>query len=170
MAEGKHCEIERKYLILPIPESFLESRDGCAVWEIEQIYLTAEPGTTRRIRKVTEDGDVRYYKTFKRRLSNLAAEEDEGQISREEYERYREQADPTLHPILKTRYRIPFEGQMLEFDIYPFWQDRAILEIELESENQQTLIPDWVKVIRDVTEDHRYKNVSLASQVPMDTI
>ncbi len=59
---------------------------------------------------------------------------------------------------------------MLEFDIYPFWQERAILEIELESEDQQTIIPDWVHVIRDVTFDYRYKNVQLAAQVPMDTI
>ncbi len=53
-------EIERKYLIAPIERAWLESREGCAVWEIEQIYLTAEPGQTRRIRRVDEDGQTRY--------------------------------------------------------------------------------------------------------------
>lgn len=170
MHEGKHCEIERKYLIAPPDPAFLKKQSGCVEWRIEQIYLTAEPGTTRRVRRVTEEGQDRFYKTFKRRLSDLSAEEDEGLISRSEYEAYLRQADPRLKPILKTRYRVPFVGQTLEFDVYPFWDDRAILEIELESESQTPVIPDWTLVYRDVTADSRYKNVRLAAQVPMDAL
>ena len=171
MSEGKHHEIERKYLIAVPDAAFLRAQPECAVWEIEQIYLTALPGCTRRVRKVTENGQITCYKTFKRRLNALTAEEDEGVIPREEYDRYvSEESDPAKRPILKTRYRIPYEGQLLEFDIYPFWTDRAVLEIELDSEEQPTYIPDWVKVLKEVTADYRYKNVCLAQSVPMDDL
>lgn len=165
-----HSEIEIKYLIAMPDEDFLRAREGCAVWEIEQIYLTAEPGLTRRVRRVVEDGETRYYRTFKRPVSTLTADEDEGQISREAYETYLTEADPEKKPILKTRYRIPYAGQVLEFDLYPFWSDRAVMEIELESESQQPVVPAWVTVLKDVTADYRYKNSQLAKGVPMDEI
>lgn len=168
MSEGKHCEIERKFLIdMPDPQ-FLRGQMGCAVWDIEQIYLTARPGETRRIRRVTESGETRYYKTFKRRLTDLTAEEDEGGITRQEYEAFQREVDPDRHPIEKTRYRIPCANQMLEIDLYPFWKDRAILEIELDNESQPVHIPDWLHIRKEVTADHRYKNVSLAQTIPDD--
>lgn len=165
-----HNEIEMKYLITMPDERMLKKQSGCQTWEIEQIYLTAGPGTTRRIRRVTENGEDRYYKTFKRRVSAMTAEEDEGLISREEYEAYCAERNPELKAILKKRYRIPYADQLLEFDVYPFWTDRAVLEIELESEDQQTIIPNWVNVLKNVTADFRYKNVSLAKAIPMDPI
>lgn len=170
MGTGKHYEIERKYLIAMPDAEMLKHCEGCGVWEIEQVYLTAQPGQTRRVRRVTEGGETRWYKTFKTRLSDMTAQEDEGQISGEEYAQFLAQANPDLKPILKTRYRVPHEGQVLEFDLYPFWTDRAVLEIELESESEPPMIPDWVHVIREVTSDFRYKNVSLAANVPMDEI
>lgn len=165
-----HNEIEMKYLIAMPDAAFLAAQPGCETWRIEQIYLSAEPGTTRRIRMVEENGEARYYKTFKRRLSAMTAEEDEGRISAEEYEAFRVERNPELASILKTRYRVPYEGQVLEFDLYPFWTDRAVMEIELESEAQQPVIPGWVTVLKDVTADFRYKNVALAKEVPMDEI
>ena len=100
----------------------------------------------------------------------MTADEDEGLISREEYEAYCAERNPELNTILKTRWRIPYAGQVLEFDVYPFWTDRAVLEIELDSEDQQPVIPEWVRVIKDVTADFRYKNAALARQIPMDEI
>ena len=165
-----HCEIEIKYLIAMPDAAFLSAQPGCEVWEIEQIYLTAEPGTTRRVRRVVENGETRCYRTFKRPVSVMASDEDEGQISREVYEEYLKEADPEKKPILKTRYRVPYAGQVLEFDVYPFWTDRAVMEIELESEQQQPIVPGWVKVLKDVTDDYRYKNSQLAKAIPMDGI
>lgn len=165
-----HYEIERKYLIAMPDASFLAAQPCCAVWLIEQVYLTAEPGCTRRIRRVTEDGKTTYFKTFKRRVSALSAEEDEGIISKEQYAQYLTERDETKQPILKTRFRVPYENQLLEFDLYPFWTDRAVMEIELESETQPVSIPFWVKILKEVTDDYRYKNVALASEIPMDEI
>ena len=170
MGGGKHYEIERKYLISMPDVAQLQAQAGCQMWEIEQVYLISEPGQTRRVRRVSEGGETRWYKTFKTRVSAMTAQEDEGMISGEEYAEFLAQADPELTPIVKTRYRIPFGGQVLEFDIYPFWTDRAVLEIELDSEEEAPRIPEWVRVIREVTSDFRYKNVRLAAEVPMDEI
>ena len=91
-------------------------------------------------------------------------------ISREEYEAYCAERNPEMNAILKTRYRVPYAEQTLEFDVYPFWTDRAVLEIELDCEEQQTVIPEWVRVLKDVTSDFRYKNAALAKEIPMDEI
>jgi CYTH domain-containing protein len=39
------------------------------------------------------------------------------------------------------------------------------MEIELCEENQEISIPNFIKVIKDVTDDDEYKNSSLAKNV-----
>ena len=171
MSNGKHCEIERKYLIRYPDIDTLKAQWGVEQWEIVQIYLTASgPGETRRIRQVVSDGEIKYYKTFKRRLSDLSSEEDEGEIDQMEFIRLSQEVHPACKPLVKTRYRIPYQGHVLEFDIYPFWTDRAIMEIELERENEGAALPDYVQVIRDVSADIAYKNRSLAESVVCEEI
>ena len=171
MAEGAHYEIERKYLIRRPGEALLEAPPGCEVWQIEQIYLRDEPPwDTRRVRRVRTGGEERYYRTFKSRVTTLSAREDENRLDRAGYEALVKEAREGARPILKTRYRIPWEGHVLEFDLYPFWEDRAILEIELEREDEAVRLPDYVRLIREVTGDARYKNFALAHSVPMDAI
>ena len=171
MSVGAHCEIERKYLIRYPDTGHLKSLPGCEVWEITQIYLKdGEGGQTRRIRQVLTGGREMFYRTFKRRLTALSAQEDEGEISREDYDRYALERDEGRSPILKTRYRVPYAGHVLEFDIYPFWNDRAILEIELRSEDETAAIPAFVEVVRDVSGEKAYKNKQLAKRVPMEPL
>lgn len=156
-------EIERKYLIA-LPEETLLA--GAEHWDIVQTYLRSVPGVTARVRKLRVGEETRYFHTEKRRLSALAAEELEEEISVEEYDVYLLQADPDLRPIQKRRWRIPYAGHVLEVDIYPFWQKTAVLEVELASEEETAELPAWVEVLKDVTGDVRFKNVSLASEVP----
>lgn len=171
VAEGKHREIERKYLIrYPDVKTLLAQKD-VEQWEIVQIYLTVSgPGETRRIRQVVCDGGIKYYKAFKRRVSDLTNEEDEGEIDQLEYIRLSQEMHPDCKPLGKTRYRIPYAGHVLEFDLYPFWKDRAILEIELDREDEGAAIPEYVRIIRDVSADPAYKNRALAERVVTEEI
>ena len=58
MGSGKHCEIERKYLIRYPDTDHLAAQPGCEVWEITQIYLEdGEDGLTRRVRNVLVGGE-----------------------------------------------------------------------------------------------------------------
>ena len=171
MSTGTHCEIERKYLIHYPDEALLAALPGCERWEITQVYLAdGEGGLTRRVRRVVCDGKTRCFRTFKRRVTDMTALEDEGEITPEAYEALLRERDPGRRPILKTRFRIPHRGHIVEIDVYPFWDDRAVMEIELESEDEAADIPDYIRVIRDVTGEKAYKNRQLAKKVPMETI
>ena len=171
MSTGKHCEIERKYLIRYPDINTLKAQKGVEQWEIMQIYLTVSgPGETRRIRQVVSGGELKYYKTFKKRLSDLSCEEDEGEIDQLEFIRLCQEQQPGCRPLIKTRYRVPYAGHVLEFDIYPFWSDRAIMEIELEREDEGAALPEYVRVIRDVSDDVAYKNRQLAENVIYEKI
>ena len=57
-----------------------------------------------------------------------------------------------------------FKNQYFEIDIYPFWNDKAIMEIELRDENQEYVLPSNITVIKEVTDDDEYKNSSLAKK------
>lgn len=171
MTEGKHYEIERKYLIRYPDIQTLLAQKGVEQWEIVQIYLTvSDPDETRRIRQVVCGGEIKYYKTFKRHVSSVKNEEDEGEIDQLEYIRLSQEQLPGCKPLGKTRYRIPYQGHVLEFDIYPFWNDRAILEIELDREDEGAAIPEYVHIIRDVSDNPAYKNRSLAENVVYEEI
>ena len=171
MGAGIHCETELKYLIQRPDAAFLASQPCCEIWEITQTYLLdGENGQTRRVRKVVCGGEARYYRTFKGFISAMTNAEDESEITREAYEDYISQRDQASMPIEKTRYRLPYGGHMLEFDMYPFWSDRAIMEIELEREDEKPAIPEYVRILKDVTGDRAYKNRMLAIRVPMEDI
>ena len=53
-------------------------------------------------------------------------------------------------------------NQYFEIDVYPFWNDKAIIEIEQSDVNADIIFPDFVNVIREVTDDEAYKNLTLA--------
>ena len=58
----------------------------------------------------------------------------------------------------------------MEIDIYRFWNDRATLEIELESEQQAVILPPWLQIVRELTGECAYKNRFLAEKVPMEAL
>ncbi|MGI6238806.1 MAG: hypothetical protein ACOYI5_04180, partial [Christensenellales bacterium] len=59
-------------------------------------------------------------------------------------------------------------GQVFELDIFPFWSDRALLEIELSDESDPVHLPPFIDVIREVTDDARYKNHAIAQAIPFE--
>jgi CYTH domain-containing protein len=73
------------------------------------------------------------------------------------------EADNEKRPIRKTRYCLTYHNQYFEIDIYPFWDKQAIAEIELRNESEEIKFPKKIKVLKEVTNDYRYKNAYLAS-------
>lgn len=158
-------EIERKYLIRKPDTALLDAR-ASETWDITQTYLLSEPDCTERVRLVRGADGERYFHTVKRRRSVLSCEEMEEEITEAAYETFLLRRDPARCTIEKRRWRIPYEKHLLEIDVYPFWRDAAVLEIELADESDIAACPDWVEVLADVTADVRFKNVSIAKQVP----
>ena len=162
-------EIERKYLIRMPDPAFLAANASPS--EIEQTYLLRPaPEINARVRKRGREGAWTYTHTQKIRLSDLRRIEDEREISKEEYLRLLEKADPDKNVIRKTRWVLPWQGQSFEIDVYPFWQRQAVMEIELENEEQAVELPPQIRILREVTADLRYTNSSLAVHIPMEAI
>ncbi len=130
-------------------------------YRIEQVYLDFELGT-RRIRKRTADGITLYYETVKMKISDSASHEYEHLIGEEEYNKLLKSADKTKRPVKKDRYCFVYDKQYFELDVFDFWSDKAILEIELCDGEDRVNLPPEIKLIKDVTTDFRYKNSQLA--------
>lgn len=166
-----NIEIERKYLIELLDSDFLRTIDGCRVLDIRQTYLVGlanAPKLERRVRAITENGSVEYVYTEKSPRAYLSRFEDEREISREEYENFLSEADTEL---IKTRYAFPYAGHTMEIDVYPpeiggeLMVGRAILEVELSSPDEVAEFPNFLKIIREVTNEREYRNRTLARKV-----
>lgn len=163
LGEPEPYEIERKFLIEYPDIRWLDALPNCRRVEIIQTYLNAPEGDEIRVRQRGENGSYIYFQTTKRKISDLKRVEIERRLSKDEYLRLLMDADTSKRQIRKTRYCLTYENQYFEIDVYPFWQDKAIAEIELSNENTKIVFPKQINVIKEVTEDEGYKNASLAS-------
>ena len=163
LGEPEPYEIERKYLIEYPDIKWLESNPSCQRIEIIQTYLNSSNDEEIRVRQRGIDGNYIYFQTTKRKVSDMKRVEIEKRLSQAEYLKLLMDADTTKRQIRKTRYCLTYENQYFEIDVYPFWDDKAIAEIELSNENQTIIFPKQIKVIKEVTDDDSYKNASLAN-------
>lgn len=163
---NNNMEIERKFLIrFPDVNILLESGTKN---EITQIYLLNQHGGSERVRCRVVNGEPIYTHTIKKHITNMSRVEIENEISFEEYEKLKLRADKDRNIIYKTRYCFYYKEQCFEIDVYPFWQDRAVMEIELESETQMVDFPPFIEIIREITDDKRYTNASIAKCIPVE--
>ena len=162
LGEPEPYEIERKFLIEYPDIAALEKRGDCQKVEIIQTYLKAGENEEVRVRQRGANGSYIYFKTIKKKLTDTTRIEIEERLSQAEYLKLLMEADTSMHQIRKTRYCLTYNSQYFEIDIYPFWKDQAIVEIELLNEKEEIQMPKFLKVIKEVTEDKSYKNASLA--------
>lgn len=162
LGEPEPLEIERKFLIEYPDIAWLENEPNCRRVEIIQTYLKSDDNDEVRVRQRGADGNYVYFQTTKRKVSGLKRVEVERRLSKDEYLRLLMNADTSKRQIRKTRYCLTYKNQYFEIDVYPFWNDKAITEIELSDENTKISFPKQIKVIKEVTDDEKYKNASLA--------
>lgn len=166
MGKNNNTETERKYLIKYPDISVLEKKDNYSYSQIEQAYVEDSlDGMFGRIRKRGKEGRYRYYKTFKRDITAVKRIEIETEISVEEYQKLMEKRRKGFAVIEKTRHVFSFEGHVFEVDVFPFWKDKAFMEVELEDENEEIKLPPFVEIIEEVTEDLRYRNSALSAEL-----
>jgi len=148
-----NSEIERKFLVNKIPEDLYKYPSS----HITQGYLEAADDETE-VRVRGKEG--RFFKTVKSG-QGLEREEIETEIG---IEAYNELWPETIGMrIEKRRYEIPYEGHVIELDMY--LGDLAglvVAEVEFESVEESKLFtpPAWLG--REITDDSRYKNRNLA--------
>ena len=162
LGEPEPFEIERKYLIEYPDIAWLEKLPNCEKIEIIQTYLRSEKDEEVRVRQRGADGQYLYFETIKRSLTSLKRVEIERRLTQEEYLHLLMEADTSKRQIRKNRYCLTYKNQYFEIDVYPFWKDKAIAEIELSDEDASVEFPEEIHVIKEVTEDERYRNAALA--------
>ena len=157
-------EIERKFLIEYPDIKWLENNPNVEKIEIIQTYLKSDADDEIRIRQRGINGNYIYFKTIKKKIDNLKRVEIEKRLTEKEYLTLLMDADTNKHQIRKNRYCMMYDNQYFEIDTYPFWKDKAILEIEFSKEDKDNRFPEQIKIIKEVTEEEEYKNISLATQ------
>ena len=170
LGEPEPFEIERKYLICYPDIKMLESLPNCTKVEIAQTYLKSNDDVERRVRARGIDGNYMYYLTEKRKVTNLKRIEVEKRLTQNEYLKLLMDQDNSLHTINKTRYCLSNDNNYYEIDIYPEWNNQAIMEVELSNEEDNPEIPSFIEVIKDVTDDERYKNYNMALKMPKELV
>lgn len=165
LGEPEPYEIERKFLIEKPDLEYLDNLPMCEKVQIVQTYLKSNDDEEIRIRQRGSNGSFTYSKTRKINISNLKRIEVETRLTEEEYINELLNADPNKGQIIKDRYCLSYNNQYFEIDIYPFWKDKAIAEIELSSENQKIDLPSFLEVIEEVTDDINYRNSEIAKQI-----
>ncbi len=166
LGEPGPFEIERKFLIEYPDIEMLDSLPNCEKVEIIQTYLKVNEMEEVRVRQRGSQGHYIYYQTRKRRVSEYKRIELERRISKDEYLNLIMNADTSLGRIRKDRYCLTYNNQSFQIDVYPFWKDRAIAEIELQHVDDQIDFPESFRVIKEVTGDPEYRNASLARHRP----
>lgn len=145
-------EIERKFLVRS--EDWRKNAEGM---DYKQGYISTAKEHTVRVRRVGKRG----FLTIKGENKNKG-------ISRTEFEYDipAEDADAMLAelcegPLIeKKRYKIEHKG--LTWEVDEFFGDNAgliLAEVELESEDQQVDLPEWIG--EEVSGDPRYYNANL---------
>lgn len=162
LGEPEPLEIERKFLIEYPDIEWLESVESCEKIEIIQTYIKSDSGDEVRVRQRGVDGNYIYFQTTKRKITDIKRVETERRLSQKEYLRLLMDADTSRRQIRKTRYCLTYKNQYFEIDVYPFWDDKAIMEIELRDENIPIEFPERISIIKEVTDDEAYKNAQLA--------
>jgi len=161
MADDK--EIERKWLINKENIPYNLTDPSIKASKIKQTYICFDPEI--RVREYTDvyKDEVSYEMTIKANMSKdgLVRDEYNIDINEEQYNNMVVKKEGNV--IYKTRYDFIENGINVSIDIYQDdLEGLAYMEIEFtnEEESNNYVTPDWV--IKEVTDDKRYKNGQLA--------
>jgi adenylate cyclase len=143
-------EIERKFLVMG--EAWRQAGEGK---RYRQGYLSTDLERTVRVRTAGDAGSL----TIKGRTQGATRAEYEYRIPIAEAEAMLDNL--CLRPLIeKVRYAIPHQGLVWEVDEFLGENTGLVIaEVELESETQDIVKPDWVGA--EVTDDPRYYNANL---------
>jgi CYTH domain-containing protein len=157
-------EIERKFLLHDIPNDRDLLSCRAEVLEIEQWYLKVADGFEDRIRRTSINRDTVYHHAYLMSHGAGVREVQEQTIDREEYDLLRSACDPRRVKIVKRRLRFVFEDQTFELDVVvsPPARSCLILELQIDSEDQEITLPPFVRVAREVTGELAYTNANIA--------
>ena len=163
-------EIERKFIIEKPSVSDMSAMKEYTASDITQIYLDSPKSVTHRIRSRRYPTHTAYTETLKIRIDAMSASERESEISAERFSELSKNIAKDSRVLEKTRHTFLYGEHTVEIDNYPEWESTAVLEVELKSRDEQISLPDFIKIIKEVTGDKRYSNASMSRTFPEELV
>lgn len=127
---------------------------------IIQVYLKSNGKEERRIRMMGAGSNFVYYLT-KKAVGNYN-DYIEKSISKDVYDALMLEMDTKRRPIIKDRWYFSEGSTYYNLDIYPNWENHAVLEIRGSREDVTIKLPKDMVEVRNVTGDIRFSNYSLS--------
>ena len=156
----------RRFLVKMPSQEYLDSFTSDKRIEVVQTYLNVNNNLSEvRVREREVGGTRYYYQTITRVSDYGELIEVEKRLSQDEYRELLWEEDMSRERIKKVRYLIEENNLYLELDVYPFWDDKAILELSLGPEKGKKVnFPKDLEVIREITDDPDYDNAAIAAR------
>lgn len=164
----KGIEIERKYVIEMPNVAELCHLEAYTVSQITQTYLGSDDDVTHRVRKREFFDHTQYTETKKIRIDKMSVHELEREITEVEYTELVKNIKQGTEQLCKIRHTFSHSGKTIEIDIYPYWKKSCIMEIELESRDEEISIPSFINIILEVTGEKAYSNAQMAREFPRE--
>ena len=164
LGEGGPVEKYSKYLI-EVNDELLEKfkkEDNYLCSHIIQHYLTSDNGYERRIRARYIDDDVLYSYSEANYLSTNERIKVDRVLTERQYNDLKRQIDENLNVTDKMRYSFINNGLFYKLDVFDFDKTKGLISIADSNDGKKAALPDYIKVIKDVTGDENYKNYYLA--------
>lgn len=161
LGEPKSFDSKRRFLIEYPDIEALKQMDNVKEVEIFQTYLKCTENEKIQIRKRGFNNDYIYYQ-IKTCIKNNQLIQNEKIISESQYEELLSYSDPSRKQLHRTCFYLIENNQYFQIDIYPFINNKAILKVETSNLNEEIIIPSFVKVIEDVTNNSNYLNSELS--------
>lgn len=155
----KTTKKQYKYLIdnSYIDMSYLNESNS-TIMHIYQLYFKNNDNLEYRLRKREYHNSSTYYYTIQKKLGNGDIEVIlDKKITEEEFYHYQYKNDNILF-INKTRYSFIYNNNYYRLD---FFNDGTIL-LEIETNEINVIIPEWLNVISEVTNNPNYYNINMA--------
>ena len=162
---GDPYPIQRQYKFLVDKIDLGKLKDKKLVkLELEQFFVDESDASNTMFRKTTKDGDSSYSCTIKRETNDLSERMTICRnITEEEYEDVASRVN--YKPIRKCRYCFTDNRQYYRLDVFDNINNLVILETDLTNKNDEIIIPDFIKVKKDITNDLEYRNTNLYKNV-----
>ena len=164
LGDEKPVESFKKYLV-EVDDEILEkikSETSYSTSHIVQHYLTSPNGIERRIRKRERNGSLLYSFSEANYLSTNERIKVDRVLSERQYYDYGAEVDQSLNVIDKQRYSFFKNNNFCKLDVFDFDSTKGLLSVQIPDDRKEIVLPEYIKVIKDVSDDVNYKNYNLA--------
>lgn len=164
LGDEKPVEIFNKYLVEINDEVINKVKEAtnCINVHIVQHYLKSTSDIERRIRKRVKNNSALYYYSEAQTLSSKERIKTDKILSEREYFNLMREVNPELSVIDKERYSFIYNNHFFKLDIFDFDKSKGLLSIQVPDEQDNYQLPDYINVVKDVTNNRDYKNYYLA--------